>query len=121
MARHLPAALLLAALLAAAAAGAASLSAPPRVFAEGPVWRLRDGALLYRFHAVFREERLFDAAADPYETKDLSGARPDDLSRLRALFLGRLGVPSLERVPKTGREWLDMIPGYIPSIRREGR
>ncbi len=111
MFRHLPAALLAAAALAAAAAGAAERCAPPRVAVLGPVWRFRDRDLLYRFHATFREERLFDAAADPFETKDLAAARPGDLARLRAAFLRRLRVPALEKVPPSGEAWRELVEG----------
>jgi len=109
--RPLPAALLIAALLAAAAAWASSAAAPPRLSSEGPVWRLRAGGLLYRFHATFRVETLFDEARDPYETDDLSRARPGDLERLRAVFLRRLHLPGLDQVPVRGREWREMLEG----------
>lgn len=111
MARSLPAALLISAALAAVAIWAASAAAPPRISVEGPVWRYREGTLLYRFHATFREERLFDAATDPYETRDLRGDRTADLERLRAGFLKRLRAPSLEKVPVSGENWKNDLAG----------
>jgi hypothetical protein len=119
--RHLPAALLLAAALAGAAAWAAERAAPPRVSESGSVWRYREGDLLYRFHAALRVEGLFDLGADPYETKDLAAARVADLERMRAAFLRLIGAPDLQGVPKSGEEWLKMIPGYYPSIGEGGR
>lgn len=111
MVRHLPAALLLAAVLGAIAAGAAGRFAPPRLEVLGPVWRYRDGDLLYRFHATLDEEKLFHALEDPYETKDLAAARAADLERMRAAFLRRLHVPALGKVPDTGEAWLDLVRG----------
>jgi len=111
MTRALPAALVLAAVLAAGAIWAAASAAPPRIAVEGPVWRYREGDLLYRFHATFREEKLFDAAADPYETRDLAAARPVELMALRAAFLKRLHRPDLEHIPVSGEAWRNDLAG----------
>jgi hypothetical protein len=104
-------ALLATAVLVVAAGWPGRLLAPDPVTAEGPVWRLRSGDLLYRFHATFRIEALFDAARDPYETRDLAAGRPADLERLRAEFLRRLRVPGIEKVPVSGEKWREMIEG----------
>ena len=111
MVRHLPAALALAAVLGAIAVGAAGTIRPPRLEFGGPVWRYHEGDLLYRFHATLEEEKLFDAEADPYETKDLSAARAADLERMRAAFLRRMHVPGLEKVPDNGEAWLEYVHG----------
>ena len=108
--------------LAAVAAGAAlwlgTRSSAPALSAEGPVWRLRSEGLLYRYHATFRIETLFDAARDPTELEDLSKRRPADLERLRREFLRRLGVADLAKVPDAGgAKWLEDLrrsnPGYV--------
>ncbi len=96
-------------LLAAGLAG--RFAGPDPLTAEGPVWRLRSGDLLYRFHATFRVETLFDAARDPFETRDLAAERPADMERLRAEFLRRLRVTGIEKVPASGEKWREMIEG----------
>ena len=101
----LVAAVLLAAIFGALGRGAA----PASLTAEGPVWRMRSGGLLYWFHATFRVEKLFDAARDPRELRDLAAARPRDVERLRAEFLRRLRLPSLDRVPESGKGWLEEV------------
>jgi hypothetical protein len=106
---------LLAALVLAAAFGVLGRgAAPPSVETDGPVWRMRSGDLVYWFHATFRVEKLFDAERDPRELQDLSAARPEEVRRLRAAFLKRLRLPSLDRVPEEGRRWLEdmMRNGY---------
>ena len=92
-----------------AVAGAASRPAAPS--AEGPVWRHRSAGLVYRYHAAFRTEALFDAAADPAEARDLAAERPVDLALLRASFLRYLRVGSLEAVPASSEEWRDRLEG----------
>ena len=111
MARHLAVAFLLAAALAGAAVGAAECSRPPRLTIEGPVWRYREGDLLYRFHATFRVERLFDAKEDPYETRDLSTTRPADLIALRAAVRPRRPNPHHPTGPTTGGGGGNDAPG----------
>lgn len=108
-------ALLAAASLAAVAAplGRATSPEPPR--AEGPVWRLARRDFVYRFHATFRTEALFDAGRDPLESADLAAERPEDLARLRTEFLRRLRVPGLDRVPSSAQAWREMLEdlGYL--------
>jgi hypothetical protein len=86
---------------------------------------MRSGGLVYRFHATFRVEKLFDERSDPRELQDLSAARPADVARLRAAFLRRMRQPSLDRVPVSGRQWLEdvMRNGYWgdPSPPGQGR
>jgi hypothetical protein len=93
--------------LAAAALGAwgGAATRPSAPSSDGPVWRLRARGLVYRFHAAFRTEALFDAAADPRETRDLAPARPRDLEALRASFLRYLRRDSLDAVPASSEEW----------------
>ncbi len=98
-------------LLAAAAVWAGLSVAPDPLRVEGPILRLRSGELVYRFHATFRVEALFDAIRDPYETRDLAAKRPEDLARVRGEFLKRLGLPSLEAVPSSGQRWKEMLEG----------
>lgn len=104
-------ALLATAALAAAAGLLGARAAPDPPGREGDVYRMRRGDLLYRFHATFRVESLFDAAADPHETRDLAAARPADLERLRAEFLRRLRLKDLDAVPVTAEEWRKAAEG----------
>jgi hypothetical protein len=101
-----PASGLAAALIAGAAGAWAGVATRPSIpEAEGPVWRLRAQGLVYRFHATFRAEALFDAAADPRETRDLAPDRPDDVAALRATFLAYMRRDSLASVPSSMEDW----------------
>jgi len=116
---------LLPGLAAAAVAGAAGAwaglaSRPSLPEAEGPVWRHRARGLVYRFHASFRAEALFDAREDPRETRDLAASRPADLEALRASFLAYLRRDSLAEVPISMEEWrrgLEAL-GYVGGGER---
>ncbi|MCK6479507.1 MAG: hypothetical protein L6R43_04960 [Planctomycetes bacterium] len=83
---------------------------PPNPTREGDVYRWR-GRLLYRFHATYRDERLFDPRADPYETRDLAPERGGEVARMRAAFLARLRLRSLDEVPRSMEEWLRLADG----------
>ena len=97
---------LAAALVLGAAGAAAGIATRPSIpSAEGPVWRLRARGLVYRFHAAFRAEALFDACADPAEARDLAPARADDLAAMRASFLAYLRRGSLAEVPASMEDW----------------
>jgi len=98
-------ALALAALAAALGAAGGLATRPSAPSAEGPVWRLRARGLVYRFHAAFRTEALFDACADPRETRDLARERPADLEAMRGSFLRYLRRESLGQVPASSEEW----------------
>jgi arylsulfatase A-like enzyme len=81
---------------------------------EKPVWReyvhgehasgeisnhwLTDGRTKYAWFSQTGREQLFDIAADPYETHDLAGERPDELAEWRSRLVSEL----------TGRE-----EGYV--------
>ena len=88
---------------------------PQKLSKVGPVYRFRDHDLLYRFHATFRVEALFDLAADPLETNDLARQQPDQVRDMRSRFLATLEVASLEDVPAEGEEMREKLEslGYI--------
>lgn len=53
----------------------------------GNAWAVRDGDLkLVGSSQKAAEASLFDLAADPSETRDLAGARPDEVDRLQGLY-----------------------------------
>lgn len=110
MNRRLPAALLATALLGAAAMAAAAAAFGPNPSREGDVYRWR-GRLLYRFHATFRVEALFDPSVDPFETRDLSKGMPEETLRMRGGFLRRLRLRSLGEVPVSMEEWRMLVEG----------
>jgi hypothetical protein len=114
VARALPLALLATAVLGAAGLAAGRGAVPANPTREGDVYRWR-GRLLYRFHATFRDEKLFDPGADPFETRDLGEERPADLARMRTSFLRRLGLRDLEAVPVSEEEWRRLAGeiGYV--------
>jgi hypothetical protein len=97
-------AVLTALVLAGVAVGAATVVAvPPGISGDGTQWRVRGRDVIYRFDAAFRIESLF-LATDRYEAKDLSLERGADLIALRARLLSRLGVASLDDVPREAGE-----------------
>ena len=96
--------------ISAVAAFAALLCAPPPPSREGDVWRLRRAGKIYRFHATFRTEALFEAS-DALETLDLSAGRRDELLALRGRFLGLVRARSLEEVAADGDEWRRRLEG----------
>lgn len=63
---------------------------------------LTDGKLKYAWYSQTGREQLFDIAADPYETRDLSGERPDEVAAWRARLVTEL----------TGRE-----EGYVEGSK----
>lgn len=103
--------LLAAAVLGAAAGALGAAARPEPPTAEGPVWRMRRGSLLYRFHATFDREALFDAVADPLETRDVAAERPSELAILRAEFLRRMRAGKLEEVPDSAGAWRQRVEG----------
>jgi arylsulfatase A-like enzyme len=52
----------------------------------GPQWAVRQGNLKLRHAADDDHSKLFDLAADPAESHDLSAKRPDDVGRLRTEY-----------------------------------
>ena len=111
------------AVLALAFAWLGSAAAPRAPRNEGPVWRLREGRLLYRFHGTFRTEALFDLRVDPLETRDVSREHPETLERLRAAFLRYVGARTLEEAPASGEEWRRAMEGvgYVGPPPAEGK
>jgi len=110
VARGLVPALLATAVLGAAAALLGRAAVGPNPVREADVYRWR-GRLLWRFHATFRDEKLFDPRTDPYETRDLSGEMPGETLRMRNSFLKRLRLHSLGEVPVSEEEWKGMVEG----------
>jgi hypothetical protein len=83
---------------------------------EGNLVLLERRGLVYGFNTTFRVESLFDAAGDPYRTRDLAKERPEEVARLRGEMLAALGLASLEEIPNDSRAWLENLekgqPGY---------
>ncbi len=120
MTRGLPLALLATAVLGAAAGLAGSGAVGPNPVREADVYRWR-GRLLWRFHATFRDEKLFDLRTDPFETRDLAAEMPAEAARMRGTFLARLRLRRLGEVPVSEEEWRGMVEGngYFGGRREE--
>jgi len=63
---------------------------------DAPVQTQDDGNLRYTFHAVTGMEALFDLVNDPECQDNVASDRPEDVERLRALLLRRLGIRGLD-------------------------
>jgi len=103
--------------LGAAAAVFASLEAPgrPRMYLDAGLLVVDTPEYAWSFDTAWRRERLHDLRTDPLRREDASGAHPGVARWLRGVALHRLGLRTLEEIPKGGSQEMDRLKelGYL--------